>query len=313
VTGVQTCALPISLEKDLVPQIERMMLVASNPKARAELQAMLDKIREMNAEAKTQTWADGLKQGVDDYATAASDAFETARDAATSAFSSMEDALVEFTTTGKLSVSDMVTSMLADIARLAIRQSVTQPLASGLSSVLNGLFNGGSSWTGASLTDASIGGNSGFGLAAGGRVEGPGTETSDSVPAMLSRGEYVVRAASVRKLGLSALDQINETGRIPERHAEGGVIGGGNIIKPLANIVGTKSAGGSHSAGNVSVDVLNYSGQQVETREVADGRGGRKIQVTIGEMVAGEMSRQGSAVNKSVRNGFGLRPALVGR
>ena len=31
-----------------------------------------------------------------------------------------------------------------------------------------------------------------------GRITGPGTETSDSVPALLSHGEFVIRAASVR-------------------------------------------------------------------------------------------------------------------
>lgn len=42
-----------------------------------------------------------------------------------------------------------------------------------------------------------------------GRISGPGTGTSDSVPAMLSNGEYVIRASSVRKYGAGLLDQIN--------------------------------------------------------------------------------------------------------
>lgn len=48
--------------------------------------------------------------------------------------------------------------------------------------------------------------------AAGGPVNGPGTATSDSIPAMLSSGEYVVRAAAVRAVGRDALDQINRQG-----------------------------------------------------------------------------------------------------
>ena len=42
-----------------------------------------------------------------------------------------------------------------------------------------------------------------------GFIRGPGTETSDSIPAMLSRGEFVIRAASVRKWGLDFLHAIN--------------------------------------------------------------------------------------------------------
>lgn len=58
-----------------------------------------------------------------------------------------------------------------------------------------------------------------------GPVRGPGTETSDSIPAMLSNGEYVIRASSVRKYGRALLDAIN-LGLMPAlpRFAFGGPI-----------------------------------------------------------------------------------------
>ena len=40
-----------------------------------------------------------------------------------------------------------------------------------------------------------------FELAAGGEVQGPGTGTSDSVPARLSDGEFVLTAKAVRGAG----------------------------------------------------------------------------------------------------------------
>jgi hypothetical protein len=46
-------------------------------------------------------------------------------------------------------------------------------------------------------------------FAAGGYVTGPGTSTSDSIPARLSAGEYVVRAAAVQRVGVAFLDAIN--------------------------------------------------------------------------------------------------------
>jgi tape measure domain-containing protein len=49
------------------------------------------------------------------------------------------------------------------------------------------------------------GGPSGF-------VTGPGTSTSDSIPTWLSDGEYVIRAAAARKIGLQNLDRANRTG-----------------------------------------------------------------------------------------------------
>lgn len=52
-------------------------------------------------------------------------------------------------------------------------------------------------------------------FATGGLVRGPGTGTSDSIPARLSDYEYVVKAASVQKIGASNLDYINRTGQLP--------------------------------------------------------------------------------------------------
>jgi TP901 family phage tail tape measure protein len=45
--------------------------------------------------------------------------------------------------------------------------------------------------------------------ASGGPVSGPGTGTSDSIPAMLSNGEYVIKAESAKKLGRRFLDSVN--------------------------------------------------------------------------------------------------------
>ena len=60
--------------------------------------------------------------------------------------------------------------------------------------------------------------------ATGGYISGPGTGTSDSIPALLSNGEYVIRAAAVRKLGKNALDLLNRGIPIP-RFADGGIVG----------------------------------------------------------------------------------------
>lgn len=59
------------------------------------------------------------------------------------------------------------------------------------------------------------------GRASGGPIYGPGTSTSDSILARLSRGEYVVRAAAVRKYGSAFMDSINQG-----RFARGGSVWG---------------------------------------------------------------------------------------
>lgn len=85
--------------------------------------------------------------------------------------------------------------------------------------------------------------------AAGGYITGPGTGTSDSIPAMLSNGEYVIRSAAVDAVGLSTLDAIN-AGRVPE-FADGGSVddtiaattGGDSITLQVSAIDATSFAG----------------------------------------------------------------------
>nr|DAI46479.1 MAG TPA: hypothetical protein [Caudoviricetes sp.] len=57
------------------------------------------------------------------------------------------------------------------------------------------------------VTTLSFSASSGF--ATGGYISGAGTATSDSIPAMLSNGEYVVKASAVRQYGRTMLDRIN--------------------------------------------------------------------------------------------------------
>jgi hypothetical protein len=57
-----------------------------------------------------------------------------------------------------------------------------------------------------------------------------GTSTSDSIPANLSNGEYVIKAASVDKLGVDALNYINKTGDVSSLVASMGRRGDTELI-----------------------------------------------------------------------------------
>lgn len=65
--------------------------------------------------------------------------------------------------------------------------------------------------------------------AGGGLVSGAGTGTSDSIPTLLSNGEYVIRAAAVDKLGVPLLNVLN-SGTLPGAFASGGFVGGPSIV-----------------------------------------------------------------------------------
>lgn len=82
-------------------------------------------------------------------------------------------------------------------------------------------------------------------VATGGYIMGPGSGISDSIPAMLSNGEFVVKASSVAKYGTPMLDAIN-TGHyamggyvVPTaKYADGGLAGNNATISAIFNISG---------------------------------------------------------------------------
>lgn len=60
--------------------------------------------------------------------------------------------------------------------------------------------------------------------AKGGAIIGPGTSTSDSIPALLSNGEYVINADAAAQIGRTTLDSLNS--RAYPAFASGGSVGG---------------------------------------------------------------------------------------
>jgi hypothetical protein len=74
-------------------------------------------------------------------------------------------------------------------------------------------------------------GGSGFmQRAAGGPVSGPGTGTSDSIPAMLSNGEFVMKAKAVKAYGLDFMNSINQMKPIGSMGGFGGGAAGANGV-----------------------------------------------------------------------------------
>ena len=108
---------------------------------------------------------------------------------------------------GTMTLKDAIKNLALTVVN-AMAQVAAQQLALQAVSGITGLFGGAA---GASVMAAT-----------GGYIRGPGTGTSDSIPARLSNGEFVVREAMVRKYGVGFLHAINR-GRLAG-FADGGLV-----------------------------------------------------------------------------------------
>lgn len=68
--------------------------------------------------------------------------------------------------------------------------------------------------------------------ARGGFIRGAGGPTEDRIPALLSNGEYIIRAAAVRKIGVESLDVLNAA-----RFAKGGRVGDAGAVRSGVTVV----------------------------------------------------------------------------
>jgi lambda family phage tail tape measure protein len=83
-------------------------------------------------------WTDGATRFLKDYVAESNDAAAATERAFANAFSGAEDSLVGFISTGKLQFQGLADSILADLARMTVRQTVTAPLAGALQSAFAG-------------------------------------------------------------------------------------------------------------------------------------------------------------------------------
>jgi hypothetical protein len=150
------------------------------------------------ATARVQDWKNAIaevRHVTDDVAVAIDGAVQDS-------FASLFESIGSGAASARQAFADFARSVLASINRIA-----SQNLAE---SLFGSLFGAAGATGGASpgtLLSSLLQGSQA--LADGGYVSGPGTATSDSIPARLSTGEYVLRAEAVRRWGVAFLDTLN--------------------------------------------------------------------------------------------------------
>lgn len=106
-------------------------------------------------------------------------------------------------------------------------------------------------------------------FADGGPVRGPGTSRSDSIPAWLSDGEFVVKADAVKRYGTGFLHALNHGMLNLKGYAAGGLVSMSNSLSGgFPDLSGNEAFSGGLSGRPLTLVLPN--GQRVQTRGVEE-------------------------------------------
>lgn len=191
--------------------------------------------------AKEQDWLAGMKSSLETYAEQASNLYDAIGNATTNVLTGMEDALVKFAQTGKLSFSDMADSIIADIIRIQTRQAIAGMI---------GGANGGGLLAGIGKM---------FGFADGGYTGHGGKYEPAGV---VHKGEGVLSQDDVRAMGgPSAFESFRRS--LHHGYASGGYVGA-----PPAAVGQLQPA-----VDSIQLTVINKGGQPIEAESATMRRG----------------------------------------
>ena len=230
----------------------------------------------------------GAKSALRTYIEDATNAAKQAERAVTGAFKSMEDALTQFVTTGKLDFNSLANSIISDLIRIQIQRTITLPLANWAMSLFTpaasaALPLGSGDLMGVNANIAHSGGLLGIdglpsrhvdgAVFAGARRFHTGGLVSGEVPIIARQGEAVFTPGQLRALG-------------------GAVAGGPQV--------------------NVEVNVINRaSGVETRIEQHQQPDGSTRLDVIVEQMEA-RMARsisQGSGLAPTLERRYGLNPA----
>lgn len=219
------------IKEDLTAAMQDVDAAIANPDPDAQLNN-LAKLLQMTPEALQEeltTKGQSIEQFAADYKkalaeTAASEVSslstaqqwaERTKQYANQVGAAMGDAMADFILgekSAKEALKDFAKSIIENAVRILTQWLAVFAIYSAFPMIASG------------MTPADAANKTVFGIkkAQGGYISGPGTGTSDSIPAMLSNGEYVLRSSAVDRIGIGTLNAMN-AGAVPH-FAEGGSV-----------------------------------------------------------------------------------------
>lgn len=216
----------------------------------------------------------GALRGLQDIGDFATDAAINIEFAFHNAFGAMEDAIVEFASTGKTSIADLVDSILADLARIVVRQNIIGPLAQALAALFAPSLPG----AGVGLNAGTVGSN----IAHSGAIAGGARVSRQVSPLAFAGAQYFHRGgiAGLRPDEVPTILRRDEGVFTPEQMA---------ALGPRVS--------------QVDVRIVNENGNELEATHASAQIDGDRLIVGVNVADIAE----GGELDRTLRNVYGLR------
>ena len=244
-------------------------------------------------------WTNGVSKAYENYISESQNLAGQMAGVVTGAFSSMDDALADFVTTGKLNFSDFASSIIADMARIAVKQAT--------SGILMNLVGAGIS------AFAGAGGGAANGMASG----SAGAVSSNIGASSAGYGtKYFAKGGAFTGSIMSGPTEFNIAGG---QKAVGGE-GGPEAVIPLARttdgVLGVRMIGGAPASTSIvdGMQINIYIDQGGTNTEVEGGEsdtaGAKEFARQMGNIA---QAKYMELMKKDLSDGGAIKTAIAGR
>ncbi|WP_241622682.1 phage tail tape measure protein [Rosenbergiella australiborealis] len=276
----QRTSATTEIDRQTIDQ-EIAMQQSANDKMLADYDAHTQRMTAMRG-----SWSNGAEKAWQEYADSASNASGMTQTLFSDAFSSMEDAIVSFSTSGKLSFKGFANSVISDIARIAARMAI--------SGVASSVIGGVSSLFGA--PSATTSGNAGTALSSAAsnikfNAKG-GVYDSPSLSAYSNQVYSSPKLFAFAK-GAGVFGEAGPEAIMPLTRGKNGSLG-------VRAIGGQSSTGGDINLGGIVVNV--DSNGKASSGSSTDGQGiGKQIQSAVINTINEQATKQGTPLWRAIK------------
>lgn len=281
----QRTSATTAIDRDTIDK-EITMQQAANDEIRKDYDAHTQKMESMRS-----SWSNGAEKAWNEYADSAENISGLTQTLFSDAFTGMEDSLVTFVTSGKLSFKSFADSVVSDLARIAARMAISGLTSTAISGV-SSLFSGGATaatTSSAASSAGALGLSTSFNSYDSGGFTGVGGKYDPA--GIVHKGEFVFTQEATNRIGKDNL------ARLMKGYSSGGYVG---APTPSVSVSSSQGSGGGISLGGIVVNLNNQG--QASSSSSSDGQSiAKQIQSAVVNIINEQANKQGTPLWRAIK------------